>query len=234
MKKKILSTALLLTLGLSSCDDGKIYSDNHIDAEGSTLKITSNISGTDKWPSGYSVVIAGFGESSYAVISKGIPVPETEGETVSVILSGIPEEVKRIELCVINSLRKRVATFYEAEFAAQQDTIFMNTGTINASMFNCIQETVFDAHCIACHGTSTSAAGGLFLTEGKSYKALVNIEADLSEEGKMLVKPGDSDNSFILDILSENITRHDHSDILSAVPEKISLLQSWIEGGAKE
>lgn len=96
------------------------------------------------------------------------------------------------------------------------------------------KKPVFDAHCIACHGTSTSAAGGLFLTEGKSYKALVNIEADLSEEGKMLVKPGDSDNSFILDILSENITRHDHSDILSAVPEKISLLQSWIEGGAKE
>ena len=74
----------------------------------------------------------------------------------------------------------------------------------------------------------------LFLTDGKSYKALVNVEADLSEEGKMLVTPGDPNNSFILDILSENITRHDHSDILSAVPIKISLLESWIEGGAKE
>lgn len=221
-------------LGFTSCDDGKIYSDNHIDAEGSILKITTNISGTDKWPSGYSVVVAGFSESDYAVISKGIPAPETEGEAVSVTLSGIPEEVEKIELCVINSLRKRVTTFYEADFTAQQDTIFMNVGTVNASMFNCIQETVFDTHCIACHGTSTSAAAGLFLTDGKSYKALVNVEADLSEEGKMLVTPGDPDNSFILDILSENITRHDHSDILSAVPIKISLLESWIEGGAKE
>lgn len=233
MKKEILSTALLMILGFASCDDGKIYNNNHIATEGSTLKITSSISGTDKWPTGYSVVVAGFAESDYAVISKGISASGTEGETASVILGGVPEEVKQIEVCVINSLRKRIATFYEVDFNAQKDTIFIDAGTIDASMFNCIQKNVFDAHCIACHGTSTSAAGGLYLTKGKSYSALVNVKADLSPEEKMLVDPGKPDNSFILDVVLSNTTRHDHSDILSVMPEKTTLLKSWIEGGAQ-
>lgn len=235
MKKEILSTVLLLMLGFIACDDGKIYNNNNpVTAEGSTLKITANISGIDKWPEGYSVVVAGFGENDYAVISKGIPVPATDGGTVSVVLSGITGDVDQIELCVINRLRKRIATFYQSDFSAQADTLFLNAGTIDAGMFNSIQKNVFDNYCIACHGTSTSAAGGLYLTEGKSYQALVNVKADLSPEGKMLVNPGDPDDSFLLDILQSNITRHDHSDILSVMPEKITLLKSWIEGGAKE
>lgn len=235
MRKEILSTVLLLMLGFAACDDGKIYNENnHITAEGSTLKITANISGIDKWPDGYSVVVAGFGENDYAIISKGIPTPETEDGAVSVILSSISGDVKQVELCVINRLRKRIATFYESDFNAQADTIFLNAGTINARMFNSIQRNVFDSYCIACHGTSTTAAGGLFLTEGKSYQALVNVKADLSPEEKMLVHPGEPDDSFILDILLSNMTRHDHSDILSVMPEKITLLKSWIEGGAEE
>lgn len=235
MKKEILSILLLSLLGLASCDDGKIYTNNNIiTTEGSTLKITADISGIDKWPEGYSIVIAGFGETDYAVISKGVPAPEKDGDAVEVILSGITTEVNQIELCVINRLRKRIATFYQTDFSAQADTIFIDAGTIDAGMFNSIQQTVFDAHCIACHGTSTSAAGGLYLTEGRSYEALVNVKADLSPEGKMLVHPGDPADSFILDILLSNTTRHDHSDILSVMPEKTTLLQSWIEGGAKE
>lgn len=235
MKKEILSILLLSALGLIACDDGKIYTNNNITTtEGSVLRITTNISGINDWPEGYSVVIAGFDNTDYATISKGIPAPEKDGETVDVILSGISTEVSQVEVCVINRLRKRIATFYKADFTAQEDTVFLNAGTINAGMFNSIQKTVFDSHCIACHGTSTSAAGGLYLTEGKSYEALVNVKADLSPEGKMLVNPGNTNDSFILDILLSNTTRHDHSDILSVMPEKITLLQSWIEGGAKE
>ena len=53
-------------------------------------------------------MVAGFDdESEYAIVSKVIPTPETDGGEVEVILSGISEEVTEIELCVINRLRKR-------------------------------------------------------------------------------------------------------------------------------
>lgn len=233
MKKKILSILLLFLWGFTSCDDGKIYPEDNVNgAEGSTLKITAQISGVTSWPSSYSVVVAGFGDSDYAIISKGIPTPQIEGETVSVVLSGVTDKVETVELCVINSLRKRIATFYKTDFEVQTDTIYMNAGVVDAGIFNGIQQTVFNGYCTNCHGASISAAGGLYLTEGKSYAALVNKEAVSSPDGKLLVKPGDVENSFLLDVLQEGASRHYHTDILSGSPEKIDLLKSWIEGGA--
>ena len=49
-----------------------------------------------------------------------------------------------------------------------------------------------DKACTSCHGGSTSAARGLYLIADSSYKALVNVPADLSPEGMPFVTPGDS------------------------------------------
>lgn len=237
MKNEIFSLicgVLIFTSLFVACDDGKIYEEkHHTEREGGTIRLTAKIDGIDSWPGGYSVVLAGFApDNAFAQTAKGI-TPMADG-TIDMVLAGIPAEVNQIEICVINKLRKRIASFYMAEYEQQTDTTQLEVGNLDVSMFNSIQQTVFDAHCIACHGTSTSAAGGLYLTEGRSYDALVNVKADLSPEGKMLVHPGEPDDSFILDILLSNTTRHDHSDILSVMPEKTTLLQSWIEGGAKK
>ena len=237
MKREIFSSiigTLLFCYLIVSCDDGKIYDENrHVEIEGGVVKLTATIKNIDTWPTDYNIVIAGFKKDEvYATAAKTI-TPEKDG-TVDLVLKGVSNEVSQIEVCVINKLRKRIVSFYETDFTDHSDTLKLDIGTINASLFNGIQKTVFDGYCINCHGASTGTADGLYLTEGKSYAALVNIQANSSEEGKMLVKPKDTENSFILDVLTEGATNHYHTDILSGAPEKISLLKSWIEEGAKE
>ena len=76
MKKYILFGGCLLLLAyITSCDDGRIYEKTEtLSEEGRTLKMSGRISGINKWPDGYSVVVAGFSdESEYAVVTKTIP-----------------------------------------------------------------------------------------------------------------------------------------------------------------
>ena len=53
---------------------------------------------------------------------------------------------------------------------------------------------------------------------------------------KPYVIPGEPDNSFLIDILSENILGHNHTDIFngSETTEVNNLLNAWINNGAKE
>ena len=69
MKKYILFGGCLLLLAyITSCDDGRIYEKTEtLSEEGRTLRMSGRISGINKWPDGYSVVVAGFSdESEYA------------------------------------------------------------------------------------------------------------------------------------------------------------------------
>ena len=51
------------------------------------------------------------------------------------------------------------------------DTILMDAGTVDASMYNAIQQKIFNATWTACHGLSTTPGGGLNLLEGQDvYK----------------------------------------------------------------
>ena len=98
MKKYILFFAFsLLVTGLTSCDDGRIYENTgFVPREGRVLKLSGKFSGINKWSEGYSIVVAGFDdESEYAIVSKVIPTPETDGGEVEVILSGISEDRDR-------------------------------------------------------------------------------------------------------------------------------------------
>ena len=73
MKKYILFGGCLLLLAyITSCDDGRIYEKTEtLSEEGRTLRMSGRISGINKWPDGYSVVVAGFSdESEYAVVTK--------------------------------------------------------------------------------------------------------------------------------------------------------------------
>jgi hypothetical protein len=149
------------------------------------------------------------------------------------VLAGIPSEVTQIEVCVINKLRKRIASFYAADYTEQADTIRLNAGNLDAGMFNSVQTEIFNRSCTACHGGSTEPAAGLYLTEGKSYKALVDVVADKSEEGLKLVKPGSAEESFLHVILHENIVKYDHTNIITT-SSTLTLLDDWINNGAKE
>ena len=132
MKREVysfISGLLLFSCLAISCDDGKIYDENNqTEREGGTVKLTAQINGIDSWPGGYSVVLAGFTpDNAFAQTAKGIS--QTADGTINMVLAGIPSEVTQIEVCVINKLRKRIASFYTADYTEQADTIRLDAGT---------------------------------------------------------------------------------------------------------
>jgi hypothetical protein len=225
-----LALSFLTAGGLTACDDGPVYESTTSTSGSDSRSVTveGTLSGWEGWADGMSVVLAGFeDDNDYAVISK--PVTTAEGLT----LNQIPENVTSVALCVINRLRQRVATFEEIEFT--QQTATLNVGTLNVSMYHCIQQTVFNTTCAHCHGGSNFAAAGLNLTEGKSYDCLVN-HASKKVEGGTLVVPGDADGSVLTRVLGTSLTAnwgYDHSkEVLDQ--NVLSLIDSWINAGAEE
>lgn len=239
MKKKrfLFALSLLGLCLLSSCDEGRIYDTVISSGEGGrTVKFTGRITGIETWPSGYTVAVAGFDpESEYALTSANVMPSSSDGNgAFQVVMSGVTDEVAEVELCVINRIRERVVTFDKVDCSeTAEDTIRMDVGALDVSMFRAVQHSVFDSRCASCHGGSTSAAGGLYLTEGRSYGELVNVPSSFRPD-VMRVKPGDAENSLLYQVLHENgHIRHDHQDILSAEPVLLSLIDDWINGGAQ-
>ncbi|MCD8181851.1 MAG: hypothetical protein LUE99_00810 [Bacteroides sp.] len=241
MKKYILFCLFfgLCALTFSSCDEGRISEKEFVvTREGRILKLVGKVSGIGSWPSSYDVVIAGFEEGDkYSVVSKPLPV-SSDGAELQLVLSGIPENVSTLKLCVINRLRRSVVDFQtldkEAISSAATDTIMMDVGTLDVSMYRGIQAQVFDRRCIGCHGSSTGAAAGLYLTEGRSYGSLVNIPSAING-GYMRVKPGNAKESYLHLVLNEEgHDSHGHLDILSAGPEKLTLIDEWINNDARQ
>ena len=237
MKKYILFGGYLLLLAyITSCDDGRIYEKTEtLSEEGRTLKMSGKINGISKWPDGYSVVVAGFSdESEYAVVTKTIPA--VEDDEIQVTMTGVSDKVTTIELCVINKLRKRVISFQSMDdLTAVDDTILMDVGTVNVGMYHGIQEKVFNTTCAHCHGGSSSAAANLYLTEGKSYEALVNRPSK-KVDGMLLVKPGSAQESVLHTLLNTTISStwgYDHSKEIVSSPI-LTLIDDWINNGAQE
>ena len=160
-----------------------------------------------------------------------------EGRTLKMSgkINGISDRTT-IELCVINKLRKRVISFQSMDdLTAVDDTILMDVGTVNVGMYHGIQEKVFNTTCAHCHGGSSSAAANLYLTEGKSYEALVNRPSK-KVDGMLLVKPGSAQESVLHTLLNTTISStwgYDHSKEIVSSPI-LTLIDDWINNGAQE
>ena len=150
MKRIAYTTMGLLALlaVTASCDDGRLYADRLIiPEEGRVVKLTATLEGLDTWSDGYSIVLAGFEDGSdYTAIAKSVQAA-ADG-TVDITMSGVSEEVTTLELCAINRIRKRVATYYELDCSTMSDdTIRMDAGTLDVGMFATIQQDIFDRTC---------------------------------------------------------------------------------------
>ena len=118
------------------------------------------------------------------------------------------------------------------------ETVKMDIGTLNISMFNTIQQNFFNTTCANCHGASNRAAAGLFLTEGKSYQALVDVNSK-KVEGRKLVETNNAANSVLHMVLNQQEVAGismAHRDLVSEKNEQtiLPLIDSWINNGAKE
>lgn len=232
-----LTTLLIGACLWCACDDGLIPEvDVTPQTGGYVAKLSGHITGIKQWSAPYTLVLAGFEDGSdYATVQKNLTAEDGD---ISIVLSNIPTETKRVELCVTNTLRKHVVTLASINIAdAAGDTIRLDVGQLHASQFATLQQQVFSTTCANCHGGSTHAAAGLYLTEGKSYESLVNC-ASTKETDRMRVLPGDADNSVLYKALATDVSadgkwRYDHTS--EVVDENIcSLIRNWINAGASE
>ena len=230
----------LAFLGLCSCDDGRIYPESATSADGKTVVMEGELEGFDNWASNYRVSIAGFeqADDEYASVSKVITESDIKDGKALVELSGIKDNVKLVRLCVLDRLRRHIVTFKEVDVSDVTETVKMDVGTINISMFNTIQQSFFNTTCANCHGASNRAAAGLFLTEGKSYQALVDVNSK-KVEGRKLVETNNAANSVLHMVLNQQEVAGismAHRDLVSEKNEQtiLPLIDSWINNGAKE
>lgn len=224
----------------NACDDGRIYPETDTLPEGRTVLLEGTLEGLENWADDYRVSIAGFEstDDEYADVSKVISSSDLINGKVSVELSGIKENITLVRLCILDRLRKHIVSFKELNISKSEELIRMDVGTINISMLNAIQMSFFNTTCANCHGASNRAAAGLYLTEGKSYGSLVDVDSK-KVEGKKLVAPGTSSNSVLHMVLNQQSVEGismDHYDLVSEKNKKtiLPLIDSWINNGAKE
>ena len=223
--------SLFLLLG---CDEGKIYPDNTVDS-GRTASVTISFSGLRAWPRKNMLAVAAFGsDSEKPTLVKRLSRPSTQDRVLEMTLNNLEPGTQTIEIVVLSNGQRLIYSYYSYPVDDSMDAITIDVGSLELGSFDRIQKQVFEENCLSCHGGSTSgAAGELNLQENVAYKALVNVKAPLSEEGKNYVTPGDLDNSFLLDVLDEHSY---HADMFnsSGKEEVLGLIEAWILDGAKD
>lgn len=232
---KVLNTFFIpvLLISAASCDDGKIYEDvPDAPTSGMTVKVSGSISGIDSWTGDYSICVAGFGGSDFALISKPLTDIDSDGN-ISVEMSGVTQEVTSIEICVLNRLRKRVVSFSSITPDPDEDGIIHFTiPATDAGMYTTLQG-FFNASCVQCHGGSNHAAAGLNLTAAESYLQLVGIPSVKSPDMERIT-PGNASESILWQTVAGDISSswaYNHRDLLSS--SGADVMKSWIDGGAK-
>lgn len=222
---RLLAATLLLPI-CGACDDGRIYDEDNASAsrQGSTVRFSGTLSGTTDQASGYTVALAGFlPDSEYAEISKNL----TDG-VQDFTLSGIPAGVTSVEVCLLNSIRKRVVTFASIRIEEGADITGFDAGEIAASQFDAIQEGVFTPSCERCHGAGGHAAAGLSLLLGESRDQLVGVPSRVMD-GLMRVSPGHPEESTLWLAVGSGESdswAFSHRELLT--PERRELILSWI------
>lgn len=222
---------LAILVGIQSCDEGRIYNDDAVQAEeGGTARFSGEVTGADTWSTGYTLALAGFEDGNdYALISKNIETAASEG-VYDVTLSGIPSDVSTIELCALDRLRRRVATFISADYSPREGTLQLNAERIDMSMSAAIQNEIFNTTCVQCHGGTGHAAAGLDLLAGNSFGNLISVPSR-KISGMDRVSPGQSAESELFLILDTDISadwNYDHS-VEVVRQEKLDLIRNWID-----
>ena len=120
---------------LASCDSGNIHEEMVTTTrEGLTVRMTGRLRGAESWSDRYQVVLAAFADGSdYTLVQKEIPSQLIDGDSVNLVLSGVPSEANRVQLCVVDRVRERVATFSDLKltpkmFERTRDTLRFDVG----------------------------------------------------------------------------------------------------------
>lgn len=235
--------ATALALNLVGCDDGHVDDPvYHHTSDSYTVEITGVFKSIDTWNGTYAIAAACFdGTNNYTLTQKVIPSSAGDTEQ-SIRLSNVPTNAKTVEIAVVNTLRKRIATLYSYEIPEDQrysDIIELDVGTLNVGMFGAINQCVFQGsatNCSRCHAASRPAAN-LDLSAEHAYNNLINVQATKDDALKR-VMPGDATNSFLYKVIAEGDEKVGYSHVGlfadDAYKPFIDIIKAWIDGGAKE
>lgn len=236
MTRKFLIHLWILLISLSSCDEGRIYEDAVTTfSEGRDITVVATLVNVNSWPETYTICIAAFEEDSdFAVLSKSIGIPDSDSGQYEISLSNIPASASVLELCVINRLRQRIATFCQIDITNEATIELRIPEPIDVNLFDVIQDKVFSSTCANCHGASNFAAANLFLTQGKSYEYLVGKTSEVMGDTEKRVVSGSRNNSLLYKILTGDISsswQYDHSSEITDY-NTLELIGAWIDNGA--
>lgn len=212
----------------TACDDGRIYP---VDADlsgdnGMRVIMTGTITGAGTaYESGYTLALAAFDDGNeFAVVSK------TVGDgSEAVELVNVSPSVSSIELCVINTLRKRIATLASIPVSGSAgERVEFEIGDVDASQFAVINHEIFSTTCIQCHGATGHAAAGLDLRAEEAYGMLVGV-ASTVEDGMQRVCPGDAAASTLWRAVATDVSSSwsfHHNNLLT--PDRCGFIENWI------
>ena len=229
LKFALLTQAVLIT----ACDDGDILpAHNDLSGDdGITVVMTGSIRGADDTlPEGYSAVLAAFKDGDdFAIVSK----PVHDGSE-AVQLNNISTSASTVELCIINTLRKRILTLASIPVdATDTKRVNFDVGSIDASPFNVINTCIFAKSCTQCHGGAGQAAAGLNLTYEQAYANLVGVPSTVLD-GELRVAPEDATRSTLWQAVATTVSQgwhYDHSNLLPS--DQSEFIKSWINALTK-
>ena len=237
LKHTIIFILTLFLFSAYSCDSGDIYPEKivyeeiniHVDASFNLLNLNA-------FPSeDYQVVFGAFiGTSPFPLSYETLTKPENNNK-VSILFDKLPKGTTYLSLALLNKVdNKKIYSFYQYPVNAETKEVNINE-TVNLATFSRVQEQVLTPQCILCHGFGGKAAN-LDLTVENAYENLFNTPANESNSPKNRVTAYSIQNSFLLDVLSENVptVTTNHTTLTTLKTESdISLIRAWIESGAK-
>ena len=161
-----------------------------------------------------------------------------DGQKVALVLGNLSGQVHTVEFSITNRLRERIVTLARvqlSDYSDAEDTIFVDLGQVDVSMFGALQRGVFDRACVQCHGGNGRSAANLNLTEGNAYANLVDV-ASTRKEGMKRVESGNASQSLLHQILAEggaDILHYNHTEVLSSQFKDnhdgvLGLIDDWI------
>jgi hypothetical protein len=218
---------------LFSCDSGDIYPEEYENDEGITASATFIFDSPDAFPNDYPLIFGVFNDSQSIPLASVRIIKPKDNEPVNVSIDNLSSEAKSIKLCLTNLGREPVFVLFETDIDVAEDNIVIPESRINLTSYERIQNLVFEQYtCVSCHQGNTGA-GNLLLTADKSYNALINKTSSVNP-AKSRVTPSDLDNSFLLDVLTDEnlVLTQPHTGFVTR-NDDINLLKEWIKNGCR-
>ena len=243
-KAFIPSGVAFAALALGACDEGRIYPDGgSVEVATTEVRLEARLSGAESWPEGYTLSLAAFADGEDYALSSANIAPDaattdgafddaSEGNAgvYTATLHNLPASTSTVEICVIDRLRRRVATFASQPFDPTERLTVVEADGLDVSVGEALQREIFSPTCANCHGGAAFAGAGLHLTPGRSLPELIGVPST-KDPAAMRVVPGDPDASLLYEILTTDASAdwaYDHSrEIYSQV--RLDLIRNWIQ-----